>query len=271
MNLTSYEREAQREIELWQAGDESWVRQAFDLAMAPVDWLSERAATPALLDQFDAGVERFFGLLNDASQWTYSADGVARQAREMGLDIADLDDLRSADLAKCDELARGQFNENAVLASIEGAGTGLGGLALLAADLPLLLTINLRLAQQVAQAYGFSLSGTQYRPLVLAVFNAAANGKSSSRHQALREVTVAAAGLAHGHPYNGHVSGSFHAQNRHLPREIAKNLIGRKLAQTIPIAGAVVGAGVNYWFTLQTAETAYMLFRALHIECKDRS
>ncbi|MCY4159510.1 MAG: hypothetical protein OXF48_07855 [Bacteroidetes bacterium] len=36
------------------------------------------------------------------------------------------------------------------------------------------------------------------------------------------------------------------------------------------MAGAAVGAGVNYWFTRETAQTSYMLFRSLYIEYKDR-
>ena len=56
----------------------------------------------------------------------------------------------------------------------------------------------------------------------------------------------------------------------HVPREIAKNLGAQKLAQMIPIAGAAVGAGVNYWFTDQTAQAAVMLSRALYLERKER-
>ncbi|MEO1632917.1 MAG: EcsC family protein, partial [Bacteroidota bacterium] len=76
---------------------------------------------------------------------------------------------------------------------------------------------------------------------------------------------------AHGGGYRGRrASSTFRDQIGHLPREIAKNLAGRKLGQLIPIAGAAVGAGVNYWFTEQTAKTAYMLFRSLYLERKDR-
>ena len=59
-------------------------------------------------------------------------------------------------------------------------------------------------------------------------------------------------------------------QMGHVPREIAKNLGAQKLAQMIPIAGAAVGAGVNYWFTDQTAQAAVMLSRALYLERKER-
>ena len=270
MALTLYERDVQREIEHWQEGDLSWVRQLMNVAMKPVDWVTEQVVPAEALEQFDDIVAKFFVKLGDASSWTYRNESIIAAAHDFELPVDSVEALRSEDMERLDELAKSQFNQNALLAAIEGGGTGLGGVALLAADIPLLFGINLRLIQQVGASYGFTLSTPDFQPLVLAAFNAAASGSSQARHQALREVAVAAAAIAHAHPYTGHVSGTFNAQNRHLPRETAKSLLSRKLAQTIPIAGAAVGAGVNYWFTTQTAETAFMLFRSLHIECKDR-
>jgi hypothetical protein len=270
MALTLYERDVQREVERWQSGDDSWLRQLMNAAMTPVDWVAEQVVSAETLEQFDDIVGKFFATLGDVSKWTFSDEQMLRSARNIGIEVGDTAQLRQLDLQQLDELAKTQFNQNAVLAAIQGGGTGLGGIVLLAADIPLLFTINLRLIQQVSAAYGFSLRSPDFQPLVLSAFNAAASGSSQARHQALREVAVAASALAHEHPYNGNVRGTFNAQNRHLPREIAKNLLGRKLAQAIPVAGAAVGAGVNYWFTKQTAETAYMLFRSLHVECKDR-
>ena len=146
----------------------------------------------------------------------------------------------------------------------------MGGAMLIAADIPLLFTINLRLIQQIGAAYGFPMRGLSYRPLVLSIFNVASSNSREARHEAMREVSVAGASLARDSEYRGRVSGTFREQNRHLPREIAKNIVGRKLAQTIPIAGAAVGAGINYWFTTETAETSFMLLRALYLERKER-
>ena len=98
----------------------------------------------------------------------------------------------------------------------------------------------------------------------------ASSSSKEAKNDALREISVAAAALAGDLNYRGRVSGTYRDQTRHLPREIAKNILGRKIAQTIPVAGAAIGAGINYWFTTETAETAYMLFRALYIERKER-
>ncbi|MEM6646287.1 MAG: EcsC family protein [Bacteroidota bacterium] len=270
MRLTSYEKNVQREIETWQRGEASLIKQAFDWAMKPFDWVVERVAPEALVDQADEALEQFLNALSDASGWTYDANDMLATARARGLDVNSIDDLRSADLEQLDPIAKGLFTENAVLAAIEGGGTGFGGAVLIIADIPLLFGINLRMIQQIGAAYGFAMRDASFRPLVLAIFNVAASNSKEAKHLALREVSVAAAAFANNLEYRGRTSGTFREQNRHLPREIAKNIVGRKLAQAIPIAGAAVGAGINYWFTMESAETAYMLFRALYLERKER-
>lgn len=269
MRLTPYEKQVQREIEKWHHEEASVVMQAIGWAMKPVDWVVERVS-PTLVDQASDAVAQFLSMLNDASEWTYDADEVLRQARRRDLEIDRIEALRDQPLEQLDPFARSHFNENAILAAVEGGGTGLGGAVLIAADIPLLFTINFRLIQQIASSYGFPMRGPAYRPLVLAAFNVAASDGREARHEALREVSVAAAAFANDLEYRGRVTGTLRDQNRHVPREIAKSIVGRKLAQAVPIAGAAVGAGINYWFTTQTAEAAYMLFRALFLEYKER-
>lgn len=270
MRLTSQEKEIRREIEEWQHADRSVLTQALDWSMRPVDWAVDQVAGPEAIDRTSEKIGQFLSVLNDASEWTYDYSDVVDAAHERGLKIETVNELRHESIEDLDPLARRQFTQNAVLAAIEGGGTGLGGAALIAADVPLLFTINLRLIQQIGACYGFPMRGPSYRPLVLSVFNVAASGSAKARNEALREVSVAASAFARDTEYKGRVSGTFRDQNRHLPREIAKNLVSRKIGQTIPIAGAAVGAGVNYWFTRETSEAAYMLSRALYLEWKER-
>lgn len=271
MRLNSFERDVQREIEKWERGDSSILMQAMNWAMKPMDWVVDRVAPADAVDQAGAAVEQFLAMLNDASEWTYNADDLVQAARKRGLDVERAEDLRHHPLEELDVLARSRFSQNTILAAIEGGGTGLGGIFLIAADIPLLFTINFRLIQQIGAAYGFPMRGPAFRPLVLAVYNVAASGGREAKSAALREISVAASAFANDLEYRGRVTGTFREQNRHVPREIAKNIVGRKLAQTIPVAGAAVGAGINYWFTSETAQTAFMLFRALYLEWKERS
>lgn len=272
MRLSAEEKRVRREIETWQREGAPMAARAFDWAMQPVDWATQQAAGPEGIDRAEEAVSDFLHALNDASEWTYEAEDLLEKARARGLTgVEDVTDLRHHTIDELDELARSFFNQNTLLAALEGGSTGLGGAVLIAADVPLLFTIGFRLIQQIGGAYGFPMRGPDARPLVLSVFNVAASGTAEAKANALREVSVAASSFAGGQPYRGRVTGTFESQNRHLPREIAKNLIGRKLGQTIPVAGAAVGAGVNYWFTRQTAEAAFMLFRALYLDWKERS
>jgi len=272
MRLTDYERRAQREIENWERGqNESFLQQALGYALKPVDWAFNQFVPDSVVDQIGNGLNQVLGKLNDASEWTYDAADLLATARTQGVEVENVEDLRDQPLEALDAIAATVAGPNTIMAALSGGGAGLGGILFAAADVPVLFTINFRLIQQIGAAYGFPMKGPDFEPLVLAIFNVAASGSRQAKSDALRELSVAGAAFAHGGGYRGRAAqGTFREQVGHLPREIVKNLAGRKLAQMIPIAGAAVGAGVNYWFTDQTAEAARQLFRALYIERKDR-
>jgi hypothetical protein len=288
MRLTEYEKQARREIDRWEQGEATlpgWssgladfprnitvlVRHAADLVMKPVDWVVDQVVPADVIDRLSDAIGEALGYLNDASMWTFEEDDVLETARRRGIDVAHVRDLRDQPLEQLDPIAKDFFNQNSILAAIEGGGTSLGGPLFIAADIPLLFTINFRVIQQIGGAYGFPLRQGEFRPLVVAIYNAAASGSREAKQAAMRELSVAAAAFAHETGYHGRAaSGTFRDQNRHVPRELAKNLAARKVGQLIPIAGAAVGAGVNYWFTEQTAKASYMLFRSLYLERKER-
>ena len=270
MRLTPYDKKAQRKVDKWLRGDASVLAQALNFVMKPVDWVVEQAVPATLVDQAGEAVEQFLVALNDASKWVVDTRDLRTAAENQGLTWETVEELRNQPLEELDTLARSFFTQNTVLAALSGGGAGLGGAVLIAADIPLLFMINFRLIQQIGAAYGFPMKSPEYSPVVLSICNAAASNKREARNAAMREISVAAAALASDGTYRGRVRGTFPDQSRHVPREIAKNLVGRKLLQAIPLAGAAVGAGINYWFTSETANTTVMLFRGLYLEHKDR-
>ena len=269
MRLSDYERTAQREIDRWERG-ESLLQQALGYAMRPVDWAFDQFVPEAVLDTMTDALTQALSALNDASAWTFDASDVLAKASSKDIDVETVDELRDQPLDKLDALAKTYASENSVLAALSGGGAGLGGGLLLAADIPVLFTVNFRLIQQIAAAYGFPLQGPGYTPLVVSIFNVAASGSREAKSDALRELAVAAAAIDGGGYRGRKAQGTLREQLGHVPREIAKNLGAQKLAQMIPVAGAAVGAGVNYWFTEQTAQAAVMLSRALYLERKER-
>ena len=186
MRLTAYEKDVRREIEKWQRGDASALTQAFNWLMRPVDWVVERTVSPDVVDQAGEAVESFLSFLNDASHWTIDADELKQEAAKRGVEVDALEDLRERPMEELDALARSYFTENTVLAALSGGGTGLGGAVLIAADIPLLFTINFRLIQQIGAAYGFPMRSPEYRPIVLSIYNVAASGEREAKAAARR-------------------------------------------------------------------------------------
>jgi len=270
MKLTLYEKSVQKEVDAWLCGDASLVARAMDWVMRPIDWAVQQTVPDQVSDQMSEAITGFLSKLNDATKWAVDLSGIQSEASRKGLNVEKVEDLREAPLETLDKLAKGLFTQNTVLAALSGGGTGLGGAVLIAADVPILFAINLHLIQKIGAAYGFPMTGPEHSSIVLSIYNAAAANSREARSGALHEIGIAAASYAGGGAYQGRVRGVLSDQSRHVPRELAKNLVGRKLLQMIPLAGAAVGAGVNYWFTRETAQTSYMLFRSLYIEYKDR-
>ncbi len=270
MRLTDHERTVQRDLDAWQRREPSVLMQAVNWAMKPVDWALEKVVPAEMMDKAGDAVEGGLETLASATAWTYDPSQILKDLRAKGVEAETIADLRNAPLDILDPYARTLFNENAVAAALTGGGTGLGGALLMLADIPLLFAVNLRLVQQLGAVYGFEVNGPDHRPLVVSIYNVAAAGSRESKLEAMREISVAAAAFARDVPYRGRTSGTLRDQSRQMPREIAKALISRKVFQAIPIAGAAVGAGVNYWFTNEVAEASFMLFRALFLEVKER-
>lgn len=271
MRLTEYETRARREIEAWQRERPPLPYQLFTWAVAPLDWLVDGVLPAEAVDRASQAISGALELLSDASSFARAQGDVVGKAKAMGLDVETVEDLAALPLEELDPLARTWIGGNALLAALEGGGTGLGGPAFVLADIPLLFTINFRLIQQVGASYGLPIADDDLYPLVLAIFNVAASDSAQAKSDALREASVAGAALAGGGAYRGRsLSGTLREQNRQLPREIAKQILSHKLGQMIPVAGAAVAAGVNYWFTNQASRAAYMVFRAVSIERKER-
>ena len=292
--FSDYERDAAREVEGWVSGDASMLSKALRVAARPFEWAAERPEAENLVEDVNEAIASFLGSLTKGATWTYDEEKVLERAcDEKDLSATTLTDLRNRPMPDLDDLARSYFDENAMISAIEGGGTGLGGVAMIAADVPALFTINLRLIQQVAASYGFRLEGPEARPLVVRIFSAAAADTTEARRDALAEMQAAGSALAKGNapaaaPSAGHVGltggegtdasagattgeeGTATAENqsRVMINELARNIAARQLAQLVPLAGAATGAGMNYWFTTATAETAYMLSRALFLEHK---
>ncbi len=98
-----------------------------------------------------------------AAELANSISSSARIAKRAGVDS--IFELRTGDVARCEELVIGVMEENRILALTEGGLTGATGVLGAVIDLPLALILSLRTVYQVAHCYGFDLEGEEGRAL----------------------------------------------------------------------------------------------------------
>ncbi|HSC86349.1 MAG TPA: EcsC family protein [Polyangiaceae bacterium] len=274
--LSAYERAAHDEILAWRDKDgNAWNRSMRGLTSYVSRGLSNSLPsqlTQAVFHAVSSGIEQLEG----AAQWTHTDASLLREAAKLGLHVEDVMDLARFELEQLDPLARRFFGPNRLIAALEGAGTGLGGPLLIAADIPALFAVSFRAIQQIGGCYGFDTTDPELRPVVLSVLGAGAAQSSAAKAQALLDMRIAARAFAAGVGYQrvaemtatGVAARALKKVSEHLPRDIAKEISRRKLAQLLPFIGAAVGATFNHWFLSTTCESAYMLFRELYLERK---
>lgn len=273
--LTPYEIQVRAEVERWHNEKASRFMKALNAAGIPVEWGYEKIPE-STRQTVESAVMGSMEMLKDGARWTYSNNGILKEARKIGLEVDNHHELRDCDLEKLDQLARRYFGSNKIVAALEGAGCGWGGIALVAADVPLLFTVSFRAVQQIGSCYGFDMEDPNMLPIVMGIFNAGSAASSTAKAGVLADARVAALAFSKNWPYEkvakytftGIVARTLKERTKHLPKDIANNVTKRKLAQTIPFLGAAVGAGFNYWFMSNTVRAAYMVFREMYLERK---
>ncbi len=266
---------ALREIKEWEHAKKGMILKTMDALGKPVTVIFDNIPRSLRLT-IEKAVLGFMEMLKDISYWTYSEKSIVNKAKKAGLRITSSSQLAYQDLETLDRIAYGFFTRNKIIAALEGAGCGMGGLPLTAADIPVLMGIIFRSIQQIGSSYGFNMQDPSMLPVVMSIYNAGSCNSVAVKSTVLADMHIASAALAGKTAYAGAAAGTktsllvnfIEKSTGAFPIQIAQNLSKRKLGQLIPVIGAVIGAGFNYWLMGSTITSAYMIFRKLHLERK---
>ena len=149
-----------------------------------------------------------------------------------------------------DELIRKKLSNYRKTATVEGAGTGAGGILLGIADFPLLLSIKMKFLFEASAVYGFDTSEPEERLFILHIFLLAFSSEEK------RKETMA-------------IIENWEEQKqliadmdwRDFQQEYRDYIDLVKMFQMIPGIGAIVGAFANYNLLDQLGETAMNSYR----------
>ncbi|MFC4775257.1 EcsC family protein [Paenibacillus sp. GCM10023252] len=153
-----------------------------------------------------------------------------------------------------DELSSSRAN----LATIQGATTGIGGIFTLAADIPAILGLSLKIIQEIAIAYGYDPKQKSERIFAVKCLQFASSDIVGKR-AILAELSV------FGQDKGGQQMLSQLQGWREVVAAYRDNFGWKKLFQLIPIAGILFGAIINRGMLNDVAEASKMLYRKRRI------
>lgn len=272
-DMNDYERKAIEEVESYfKHPVEGALGRISRALFKPVELLTERIVPDALLETAGDAIEGALKGITSLSDKTVTTGQVLTEARRLGVAASTVSDLKAHDLQPLDQLSRAVASQNSLIALMEGAGCGLGGAALLAADIPLLFGIAFRVVRLIGCAYGVDPSFPHEKIIAFKIFELAAGG-TRDRYGSLLELEALQDdldGLDASERAEKAVVLSGLIASREAVKQITIMLMRRKLLQLIPIAGAAVGAGFNYLFVSDVAECARQVYRRRFLAEKQR-
>ena len=169
-NDGDYMEKAKVEIARWEATEPGFIAHIGEAILWPAQKAAEYLVPEAVQDAVAKTIEGFLGGLDFATRYTIDAEEIESRLAELQSTLKD--ELKSAD-----EAAKHYWNWHVGYAAAEGGLAGATGLMGLAADIPALFAIALRLIQQVGTCFG-----------MLAPCDSRSATKNSARCSSLRMV-----------------------------------------------------------------------------------
>lgn len=164
--------------------------------------------------------------------------------------ITKTEDFRNATLEDRDKLLIEKLAVYRKTATIEGAGTGAGGIFLGLADFPLLLSIKVKFLFEAASIYGFNTKEYEERLFILHIFKLAFSS-DEKRKETLQIIEN----------WEDRKREIVDMDWREFQQEYRDYIDFVKMLQLVPGIGAVVGAYANYNLLDHLGETAQNAYR----------
>lgn len=256
-NPSDYEKHRIFQIEQWKTKEPDAVSRFADAILAPVNWVvSQVIPESAMMGALNLG--------NAAGQLLSRVQTIKYYAK-----INDYKDLRERDLDFCDGLAQGEQNWAMGLAAAEGGGTGWMGLPGIAIDAPAIVSFALRSIHLMGLCYGYEMKTEKDKEIVFAIMSASGANSMKEKLAALTtlrmfQVTIQRETwklMAEKAATNAFSQQAVLLSSKKLAKQLGINLTKRKMAQAVPVVGAIVGATVNAWYVSDVCWAARRTFQ----------
>jgi uncharacterized protein (DUF697 family) len=170
-----------------------------------------------------------------------------------GIPVRTYEGLYSVAMEDLDRVAEDTVKASVKLATLEGAGLGIGGMLTIVPDMGILAAITIRMIQKLGLLYGFEYN-TDDEVADLWIAAASAAGVDISRELMERQIV-----------------------QRFVPKVIQRiatqastEVVEKWAGRVVPVLSSVLGGALNYYFIKSWGERAVKHFREKHMERRAR-
>lgn len=262
-----YTKRRKQEIVEWQSGKPGYVANKIAKLGDIIFWAPKKAAErivpesvqTAVAAKVAKAIEAFLAGLNK------HAAGRSIDATEICKRVEAFREGNGHDLKSADEAARHYWKWHVGYAAAEGRAMGAVGPFGLAADVPALLTVALRLIQQIGVCYGYDVQTDDERAYVLHILKTGSTTDLKAKAAFLLELKeiermllkVTWKKMAEAYAKGEIGRDAALAALKASAKSLGVNLTKRKALQMVPIAGAAVGGSFNAMFVNDIGRAAY--------------
>jgi hypothetical protein len=260
-NLTRYEQQAVREIDVFKNPAQTWLGGVWDGVNRPLEWLGDKAFDNPVGETVAKAVHGLVSLINDGASWSVRSESIYEEFRSDGHQVHQGPDVHRLDLEKVDKTVGYLAAKYKAAAAVEGGAAGSLGAPGIAVDIPALVAIAMRAVCEYATYYGFDVSIESERAFAMSILGAASSSTVAAKQVALAELTKLSVLIAQRKTW-AELQQLLSVQViKKIAQALGVRLTKAKLAQIVPLVGAAVGAGFNGWYVGSVTETAYHLYR----------
>ena len=257
-------------IEAWKSPPQTTTRKLMRLLGVPFNLAGDAVMKiPGVAWSVKKTVGGIVKVANDVAQWSVRPEAVFGEfANRTGTSVTGYSDIAAMDLQKIDEAIGYLAAKYKLIAAAEGVGTGAAGPLGVPPDIVLLVTMNLRAAGEYATYCGFDVTLEDERLFALHILALASSPDDTSRAVELAELKRVAQAAARKKTWKEIEKGVVVQIVQQIAQALGMRLTRAKLAQMVPVAGAVVGGGFNAQYTATVCDAAFHLYRERFLQRK---
>lgn len=264
MKQTEYEKNVLKEVSTWkQPKEKNFLQRGISVVTAPLNKAAELVIdSPYLGEVLTKSISGLTTICNESAQTTVRFQAIYSDiSRRSELTVSELSDIEKVNLPVLDKASSGLLPKYVAIAATEGGGTGALGLPGMVIDIPSLILINFRAIGEYATYYGFDIELQEEKIYILNILSLASAPTDQAKHVAMAQLAKIATQVAKKQTWKELEQLFFVNMIKKMAEALGIRLTKAKLAQTVPVLGAFVGAGFNAYYTEKVCNAAYFLYR----------